>query len=335
MFIIKAVLRMVIGEESLLGDKFIIPTTPTHLAPDIMMDISILCDINTVFSLKQTSVSWLQIMDKERIWKKILDKSIVFDDKPEEMTYKAYAQIIREKFLYDEFSRVVYHSAMEKRFIRMFITRARLSSDRQKDFAYVHRYYIDTGCLPYLRDIYENAYRYNALVKECGYKVMKTENLFTYFRDWSNDHVREVDYSNMPYTGIGSLDYPDHVSFHHFLDENDEYLIRGILSGYRKFFAIRFYHHTGARSMPFVVILFERYSQDNRLAFGKRQSALNICTGIFSVNTNAPELLMMKKLMVFGKAKYFQKCTENPEGLLKIGISKLYKKHKLIKISSS
>jgi len=311
MFIIKAVLRMIIGEDSLLGDKVIIPTTPIHLAPDIMMDIGILCDVNTVFSLKQTSAAWLQIMDEECIWKKILDKAIVFDTKPEKMTYKAYAQIIHKEFLYDEFSRVVYHSAMEKRFIRMFMKRARLPDDsRQKDFAYVHRYYIDTGCLDYLRDVYENAYRYNALVKERGSKVMKTENLFTYFRAWSNDHVRVVDHSNMPYTGIGSLDYPVHISYHHFHPENNEYLIRGILPGDRKFFAIRFYHSGGVRSMPFVVILFERYSQDDRLAFGKRQSALNICTGIFSVNTNAPELLMMKKLMVFGKAKYFQKCTE-------------------------
>ena len=311
MFIINMGLRMILGDNSYLGDNAIVPTISIHLSHDVMADISMLCDVDTIIALKQTSTAWLQIMDEECIWKKILDKVIVFDNKPEKMTYKAYAQVIHKEFLYDEFSRVVYHSAMEKRFIRMFITRARLPDDsRQKDFAYVHRYYIDTGCLPYLRDIYENAYRYNVLVKERGYKVMKTETLFAYFRDWSNDHVREVDHSNMPYTGVGSLDYPDHISFHHFRDENDEYLIRGILPGDRKFFAIRFYHSGDARSIPFVVILFERYSQDDRLAFGKRQSALNICTGIFSVNTNAPELLMMKKLMVFGKAKYFQKCTE-------------------------
>ena len=300
---------MIIGDKSPLGDNTIVPMTPIHLVPEVMVDVSTSCDVDTIIALKQTSADWLEIMDEEYIWKKIVDKASIFDDKPEKMTYKAYARIIHKEFLYDDFSRFVYHSAMEKRFIRVFITQARLPEDpRQKDFDFVHRYFIDTGCLPYLKDIYESARRYNILVIKQGYRIMKSKNLFTYFRMWYGDLVREVDYSNMYYTGIASFDYPDkHISYHHFRDENNEYLIRGKLPGNRKVFAIRFYHQSGK---PFVVILFERYSQDSRLAFGKRQSALNICTGIFSVNTNAPELLMMKKLMVFGKAKYFQKCTE-------------------------
>lgn len=298
---------MILGEDPSKGDKAIIPMTPIHLAPGIMLDIGVLCDVDTIFSLKQTSAAWCDIMNEECIWKKFVDKPLVFDGKPEDMTYKTYAQVIHENFLYDEFSRFIYHSAMEKRFIRAFLNRARLTVYvGERRFEYVHRYFIDTGCLPYLKDIYESVYYYNTLVKTHGPKIMRTEDLSKYFKAWYGEDVRFQNHSDIPYRGIGSLDYPDHISSCHFWVS--EHLLRGILVGDRRFFAIRFWEVETEK--PYSVVLFERYSRDSRLAFGKRHSALNIRTGVFSVNMSAPELLMFKKLLVFGKANYLKKCSE-------------------------
>ena len=279
---------------------------PIRLSVEVMSTISLECSIHTIVTLKRTSRLWNEVLDYKLIYKKILDHTHFFVDKPFGLSYKRYFSFVRDQFFHTDHAIFLYHCARKEDVLDRFKTYC-----EEKDLDLRYTQWINLPPLdklnrvPHLKD---EILRYHRKCEECTLSKILTMRYFVeYYGDFWLKNVRYADYSSVYYR-----DYVDYIDWDSF--KSGEHVFRGLANGDRPFFSLRFVDDLSKKT--YVVTCFQRLTQKkvkvkgyevtsitgNRIYFGKSHRDLNITPGCISLHCNPRELLLFKMLLTFGEA---------------------------------
>lgn len=280
---------------------------PIRLSVEVMSTISLECSIRTIITLKRTSRLWNEVLDYKRVYKKILDHTHFFVDKPFGLSYKHYFSLVRDHFFHTDYARFLYHCARKEDVLDRFKTCCEVKGLDVRYTQWIKLPPLDKlKRVPHLKD---EILRYDKKCEECTLSKILTMRYFVeYYGDFWLKNVRYADYSSVYYR-----DYVDYIDWDSF--KSGEHVFRGLANGDRPFFSLRFVDDLSKKT--YVVTCFQRVTQKkvkgyavtnikdmqgDRIYFGKTHRDLNITPGCISVRSNARELLLFKMLLVFGEA---------------------------------
>ncbi len=280
---------------------------PIRLSVEVMSAISLECSIHTIVVLKRTSRLWNEVLDYKWIYKKILDHTHFFVDKPFGLSYKRYFSFVRDQFFHTDHAIFLYHCARKEDVLDRFKT---YYEERGLDLRYTQWIGLPPmdkmNRVPHLKD---EILRYHRKCEECTHtKILSMYHFVAYYGDFWLKNVRYVDYS-----GIYHRDYVDYINWHSF--PSGKHVFRGLSNGDRPFFSLRFVDDLSKEK--YVVTCFQRSTKkrvkgytvtsfvgmDERIYFGSSCPDFNITSGCISLNYNARELLLFKMLLTFGEAR--------------------------------
>ena len=281
---------------------------PIRLSVEVMSAISLECSIHTIVMLKCTSRLWNEVLDYKLIYKKILDHTHFFVDKPFDLSYKHYFSFVRDQFFHTSHARFLYHCARKEDVLDRFKT---FCEEKELDLRYTQWMRLPPmdklNRVPHLKD---EILRYDKKCEECTLpKILSMRHFVAYYGDFWLKNVRYVDYS-----GVYYRDYVDYIDWDSFT--SGEHVFRGLSNGDRPFFSLRFVDDLSKEK--YAVTCFQRAMQkgvkmkgykvtsfagiDEHIYFGSSCRHLNITTGCISLNCNARELLLFKMLLTLGEA---------------------------------